>query len=73
MPYSPQVLREAGITPLDIDSKPAEEPVVPGWMPAVAVYFHDPDGNLLEFLDGSQFFCFLNSSNFFWFASFNVG
>lgn len=47
---APQALREAGIGPLDIDSKPAEEPVVLGWMPAVAVYFHDPDDNLLEFL-----------------------
>jgi lactoylglutathione lyase len=24
--------------------------VVLAWMPAVAVYFQDPDGNLLEFL-----------------------
>ena len=27
---APQALREAGVTPLDIDSKPAEEPVVLG-------------------------------------------
>ena len=47
---APQALRDAGITPLDIDGKPAEEPTVLGWMPAVAVYFLDPDGNLLEFL-----------------------
>jgi lactoylglutathione lyase len=44
------MLRKAGIVPLDIDSNPCEEPVVIAWMPAVAVYFHDPDGNLLEFL-----------------------
>jgi hypothetical protein len=25
-----------------------EEPVVFGWMPAAAVFFEDPDGNLLE-------------------------
>jgi lactoylglutathione lyase len=43
-------LRQAGITPLDFDSKPTDEPVVLCWMPAVAIYFHDPDGNLLEFL-----------------------
>ncbi len=47
---SPNVLREAGITPLDFDSEPTDEPVVLCWMPAVAMYFHDPDGNLLEFL-----------------------
>jgi len=43
-------LRQAGITPLDFDSQPTDEPVVLCWMPAVAIYFHDPDGNLLEFL-----------------------
>jgi lactoylglutathione lyase len=47
---APQALREAGVAPLDFDCEPASEPVVLGWMPAVAVYFHDPDGNLLEFL-----------------------
>lgn len=47
---SPQALQEAGITPLDFDGKPTQEPVVLAWMPAAAVYFHDPDGNLLEFL-----------------------
>jgi lactoylglutathione lyase len=47
---APQALREAGVAPLDFDCKPASEPVVLGWMPAVAVYFRDPDGNLLEFL-----------------------
>lgn len=28
----------------------ADEAVVIAWMPAVAVYFHDPDENLQEFL-----------------------
>jgi lactoylglutathione lyase len=43
-------LRDAGLTPLDLGSQPTSEPVVLAWMPAVAIYFHDPDGNLLEFL-----------------------
>jgi lactoylglutathione lyase len=47
---APLALREAGVAPLDFDCEPASEPVVLGWMPAVAVYFRDPDGNLLEFL-----------------------
>jgi lactoylglutathione lyase len=51
---APQTLKQAGITPLDFDGKPTGEPVVLGWMPAVAVYFHDPDGNLLEFLSMLQ-------------------
>jgi lactoylglutathione lyase len=26
------------------------EPSVIGWMPAAAIYFKDPDGNLIEYL-----------------------
>jgi lactoylglutathione lyase len=29
---------------------PTDEPVVLAWMPAASVYFHDPDGNQLEFI-----------------------
>jgi lactoylglutathione lyase len=47
---APQVLQQAGIAPLDFEGHPAEEPVVLAWMPAASLYFHDPDGNLLEFL-----------------------
>ena len=43
-------LREAGVTPLDFDGRATDEPVVLAWMPAVSVFFHDRDGNLLEFL-----------------------
>lgn len=47
---APRWLRNLGITPLDFYEKPTDEPVVLAWMPAASVYFHDPDGNLLEFL-----------------------
>jgi len=47
---APQALRQAGVIPLDFDGRPTEEPVVLAWMPAASLYFHDPDGNLLEFL-----------------------
>jgi len=47
---APARLRSAGIVPLDFWGTPTEEPVVLAWMPAVSVYFHDPDGNLLELL-----------------------
>lgn len=47
---APRVLQSAGITPLDFDGKPTEEPVVFAWMPAASVFFHDPDGHLLEFI-----------------------
>src|SRR5215470_5684833 len=47
---APAKLQAAGITPLDFEGRPADEPVVLAWMPAAAVYFNDPDGHLLEYL-----------------------
>jgi lactoylglutathione lyase len=47
---SPQRLQSAGVVPLDFDGQPTDEPVVLAWMPAVAVYFLDPDGHLLEYI-----------------------
>lgn len=47
---APQRLRSAGIVALDFDGQPTNEPVVLAWMPAVAVYFLDPDGHLLEYI-----------------------
>jgi lactoylglutathione lyase len=43
-------LRSAGIEPRDFSGNPTNEPIVLAWMPAASLYFHDPDGNLLEFL-----------------------
>jgi lactoylglutathione lyase len=47
---APARLRSAGVVPIDFWGVPTEEPVVLAWMPAVSLFFHDPDGNLLEFL-----------------------
>jgi lactoylglutathione lyase len=47
---APPMLRTAGVTPLDFSGRPTDAPVVLAWMPAAAVYFRDPDGNLLEFI-----------------------
>lgn len=47
---APAQFRAKGITPLDFDRRPTEEPVVLAWMPAASLYFYDPDGNLLELL-----------------------
>lgn len=47
---APRELRSAGITPLDFDGQPTDEPVVFAWMPAAAVFFRDPDGHLLEYI-----------------------
>ena len=47
---APRELRGAGITPLDFDGRPTDEAIVLGWMPAVSVYFLDPDGHQLEYI-----------------------
>ena len=47
---APATLRSAGITPLDFNGNPTDAPVVLGWMPAVSIYFRDPDGHLLEYV-----------------------
>lgn len=47
---APARLRAANVAPLDFACKPTDEPVVLAWMPAASLFFHDPDGNLLEFI-----------------------
>lgn len=46
-----ETLTAAGVQPLGISNEPISEPQVIGWMPAVVVYFKDPDGHTLEFLN----------------------
>jgi ribosomal protein S18 acetylase RimI-like enzyme len=43
-------LRAAGLAPLSFFAEETTEPSVIAWMPAVAVYFRDPDGHLIEYL-----------------------
>jgi lactoylglutathione lyase len=47
---APRALQSAGVTPLDFDGRPTDQPVVIAWMPAASVYFRDPDGHLLEYI-----------------------
>jgi lactoylglutathione lyase len=47
---APERLRRCGIEPTDLAGVPTDAPVVLAWMPAAAVYFQDPDNNLLEFI-----------------------
>jgi lactoylglutathione lyase len=47
---APQKLLSAGIAAFDFNGHPTDEPVVLAWMPALAVYFLDPDGHLLEYI-----------------------
>jgi lactoylglutathione lyase len=43
-------LRGAGVQPLSFFGAETSEPSVIAWMPAVAIYFRDPDGHLLELI-----------------------
>ena len=47
---APLGLRSLGVTPLNFEGQPTDEPVVLAWMPAASVYFRDPDGHLLEYI-----------------------
>jgi lactoylglutathione lyase len=47
---APGRLRSAGIVALDFNGQPTDDAVVLAWMPALAVYFLDPDGHLLEYI-----------------------
>jgi lactoylglutathione lyase len=47
---APRALRSLGVTPLNFEEQPTDEPVVLAWMPAASVYFRDPDGHLLEYI-----------------------
>jgi lactoylglutathione lyase len=47
---APGTLRAAGAVPRGFHGEPVEEPVVIAWIPALSLYFTDPDGHLLEYL-----------------------
>lgn len=47
---SPAILKERGVVPLDFYGNPSEVAYVIGWMPAVCVFFKDPDGHSVEFI-----------------------
>jgi lactoylglutathione lyase len=43
-------LKERNLKPYDFFNNETDEPMVFAWMPAVAIYFDDPDGHCLEFI-----------------------
>jgi len=47
---APDILRAKGVEPLGFTAEPVTEPVVLGWMPALSIYFKDPDGHSIEFI-----------------------
>lgn len=49
-------LKQRGLKPYNFLKDDSERPMVFAWMPAIAIYFNDPDGHYLEFiaiLDGA--------------------
>lgn len=43
-------LKERNLRPYNFLKNGTEEPMVFAWMPAIAIYFNDPDGHQLEFI-----------------------
>lgn len=43
-------LKERNLKPYNFLKDEIERPMVFAWMPAIAIYFNDPDGNVLEFI-----------------------
>lgn len=47
---SVEFLKSHGMKPYNFLKDGSESPMVFAWMPALAIYFNDPDGNALEFI-----------------------
>lgn len=43
-------LKSKGLKPYNFLKDGSDQPMVFAWMPALAIYFHDPDGHVLEFI-----------------------
>ena len=48
--YSVDFLKNKDLKPYNFLKDGIDEPMVFAWMPALAIYFNDPDGNQLEFI-----------------------
>ncbi|GAA5095329.1 VOC family protein [Chryseobacterium ginsengisoli] len=48
--YSVKFLNNKNLKPYNFLNDGIEKPMVFAWMPALAIYFNDPDGNQLEFI-----------------------
>ena len=45
-----EFLKNNGLKPYNFLKDNTEKPMVFAWMPAIAIYFNDPDGHYLEFI-----------------------
>lgn len=48
--YSAEFLKNKDLAPYNFLKNGSEQPMVFAWMPALAIYFNDPDGNQLELI-----------------------
>ncbi|MBL1223458.1 VOC family protein [Chryseobacterium sp. L7] len=48
--YSVDFLKNKDLKPYNFLKDGLDQPMVFAWMPALAIYFNDPDGNQLEFI-----------------------
>ncbi|WP_370900462.1 VOC family protein [Chryseobacterium gossypii] len=48
--YSVEFLKKSNLEPYNFLKDGTNKPMVFAWMPALAIYFNDPDGNQLEFI-----------------------
>lgn len=48
--FATDYLKSKGLHPYNFLKDGSEKPMVFAWMPALALYFNDPDGNALEFI-----------------------
>ncbi|MET3038089.1 VOC family protein [Chryseobacterium sp. NRRL B-14859] len=48
--YSVEYLQKKNLQPYNFLKNGSIQPMVFAWMPALAIYFNDPDGNQLEFI-----------------------
>lgn len=48
--HATEFLKKNGLNPYNFLNDGTERPMVFAWMPAIAIYFNDPDGHYLEFI-----------------------
>ncbi|GEN77004.1 VOC family protein [Chryseobacterium hagamense] len=48
--FSSEFLKSKNLKPYNFLKDGSEKPMVFAWMPALTIYFNDPDGNQLEFI-----------------------
>ena len=59
--HSSTFLNDKGLKPYNFLKDNTTEPMVFAWMPALAIYFNDPDGHSLEFISILEGACLVSN------------